>query len=753
MELDQLVRFVERPVRAFLRRRLGISVWDADDEVEDALSVELDNLETWQVGDRLLKARLAGTEGRVAALAEIARGTLPPGVLGEPVIRTVLPTVEGIVAHVPATSTTSVDVKVALKDGRTLRGTVPGVAGDTLLAVTYSRVNPRHRIAAWVRLLALTAAHPGRQFEALTLGRPASNVDATVAIARIPPLDAQEALDHLEVLLDLYDRGMREPPPLACLTSAAYAAAARAGGDPYKAACAQWESGQFPKEDVEPEHRLVLGELSLDELLDEHARADEVGTYWDQDEHHSVRSLGAALVDGAPAVRGGDAPMSRSISAARCPPASRCSRRAPARARPTRSPRSRPATWRTARRWSKLLLVTFTRMATGGAARARPGAAGELRARVADRRGGRGPARQVPGRSSRWRYGGRGSSSALADFDAATIATIHGFCQEVLGGLGIAGDVERDVEFLEDVSDLVEEVVDDLYVRRFHKQGQPAFTREEAGRIARLAVENPTAPIEPRDTSDDSKPAMRARLADAVRRELELRKQRAAVMTYDDLLTRLDATLAGPGGPVVVRRLRERFKVVLVDEFQDTDPVQWSIVRRAFARRHAGADRRPEAGHLLVPRRRRLRVPGGGARGGDAGHARRQLAQRPGADRRLRRAVRRRAPRPRGHRLPRRDGRQRATRACPAPARRCGSASCTATSRGSISRRAAGTPRRAPHVRTSPRTSPPTSCGCWTRTRASARSPSGPAMSRCWCRRTAPRHSSATRSTRSRSPP
>jgi exodeoxyribonuclease V gamma subunit len=284
VELDQLVRFVERPVRAFLRRRLGISVWDADDEVEDALPVELDNLETWQVGDRLLKARLAGAEGRVAALAEIARGTLPPGVLGEPVIRTVLPTVEGIVAHVPATSTTSVDVKVALKDGRTLRGTVPGVAGDTLLTVTYSRVNPRHRIAAWVRLLALTAAHPGRQFEALTLGRPSSNVDATVAIARIPPIDAHEALDHLEVLLDLYDRGMREPPPLACLTSAAYAAAARAGGDPVKAACAQWESGPFPKEDVEPEHRLVVGELSLDELLDEHARADEVGTYWDQDE-------------------------------------------------------------------------------------------------------------------------------------------------------------------------------------------------------------------------------------------------------------------------------------------------------------------------------------------------------------------------------------------------------------------------------------------------------------------------------------
>ena len=43
---------------------------------------------------------------------------------------------------------------------------------------------------------------------------------------------------------------------------------------------------------------------------------------------------------------------------------------------------------------------------------------------------------------------------ALADFDAATIATTHGFCQEVLGGLGVAGDVERDSEFVEDVTDL-----------------------------------------------------------------------------------------------------------------------------------------------------------------------------------------------------------------------------------------------------------------------------------------------------------
>ena len=54
-------------------------------------------------------------------------------------------------------------------------------------------------------------------------------------------------------------------------------------------------------------------------------------------------------------------------------------------------------------------------------------------------------------------------------------------------------------------------------------------------------------------------------------------------MTYDDLLTRLRRRRSrGPAAPAAAARLRERYRVVLVDEFQDTDPVQWDIMRRAF---------------------------------------------------------------------------------------------------------------------------------------------------------------------------
>ncbi len=242
----------------------------------------------------------------------------------------------------------------------------------------------------------------------------------------------------------------------------------------------------------------------------------------------------------------------------------------------------------------RLLLITFTRMATG-----------ELRDRVRERLVGCEQALSAILAGASDTYGdpvvsllATGDAAdvelrrdrlarAVADFDAATIATTHGFCQEVLAELGTVGDLDRETAFVEDVSDLLEQALDDLYVRRFHRRervGGPPIKRAEALKIARAAVDNPMAELEPREEPTDSTAAMRYRLARAVRAELEQRKRRLAIMTYDDLLTRLKDTLDGPSGEAARERLRSRFDVVLVDEFQDTDPIQWQILDRAFAK-------------------------------------------------------------------------------------------------------------------------------------------------------------------------
>jgi exodeoxyribonuclease V gamma subunit len=308
IEIDDLVRFGRHPVRAFLRRRLRISVADYSDEIADDLSVELDGLGKWGVGQRLLDARLAGIDGRTAILAEIARGTLPPGVLGQPVIDAVFPIVGAIVAEaeqrVAATgATASIDVRVHLPDGRLLSGTVPDVSGDVLRTVTYSRIAAKHRMTSWIRLLALTAAHPQRAFEAVTIGRAGT---AGVGIAHIPPLAPDPAGRHeaamleLATLIDLYDRGLREPLALYCATSAAYAEAVRSGSDPVGAAAGAWNSGyNRDREDKELEHQFVLGGVrTFEELLEERPPADERGAGWERTEPPRVGRCARRMWDG-----------------------------------------------------------------------------------------------------------------------------------------------------------------------------------------------------------------------------------------------------------------------------------------------------------------------------------------------------------------------------------------------------------------------------------------------------------------------
>jgi exodeoxyribonuclease V beta subunit len=174
---------------------------------------------------------------------------------------------------------------------------------------------------------------------------------------------------------------------------------------------------------------------------------------------------------------------------------------------------------------------------------------------------------------------------ALAVFDAATVTTTHGFCQQVLLTLGTAGDYDSGAALIENIGDLVSEVADDLYLRKWgcHNSGKADLTPKEFQELAFDAAKDPATLLLPDDPAVDGMPGMRARIAAAVRAEVDLRKRRQRLIDYDDMLIRLNNTLTDPGsGPVACRRLRDRYRVVLVDEFQDTDPVQWSILRHAF---------------------------------------------------------------------------------------------------------------------------------------------------------------------------
>lgn len=195
---------------------------------------------------------------------------------------------------------------------------------------------------------------------------------------------------------------------------------------------------------------------------------------------------------------------------------------------------------------------------------------GELVALLLD-----GSADEVAARRTRLR-------SALSNLDAATIATTHQFCQQVLRSLGVAGTTDASATLVEDLDDLLVEVVDDIYLRGFMAETRPPlFSRGDALAIARRVVDDTHAALRPTIAERGSAPDRRVRFAQAVRAEMDVRKRRLQVMHYNDLLSQLAQALEEEDSPARAR-MRSRWRVVLVDEFQDTDPVQWQVLDRAF---------------------------------------------------------------------------------------------------------------------------------------------------------------------------
>jgi exodeoxyribonuclease V gamma subunit len=290
IELERLVSFLGHPVRGFLRQRLGIGVNLRVREIEDGLPLELSALEIWEIGGRLLSARLSGTQAPAALAAERARGAVPPGLIGEGRLNEIAGLVEQVMtaAHdvldLDAEQQT-LDARVPLGDGRLIGGTISGLYGDVLQHVGFSRISPRQRLGAWARLLVLTAAFPDRTFAAVNVGRarkgvsPRFGVSVTRVVSPSGPSSAQERGDwartELCKLIDLFDRGLREPLPLYCETSAELVS--QPVGSARRRADAAWTSGfEKPREDSEEEHVRVLGAVrSFADLLEETPREGE----------------------------------------------------------------------------------------------------------------------------------------------------------------------------------------------------------------------------------------------------------------------------------------------------------------------------------------------------------------------------------------------------------------------------------------------------------------------------------------------
>ncbi len=229
----------------------------------------------------------------------------------------------------------------------------------------------------------------------------------------------------------------------------------------------------------------------------------------------------------------------------------------------------------------QILLVTFTEKA-----------AGDLRARLRTRLvtvACENPALRI----------------ALDQFDQAPIFTIHAFCQRVLQDYALEQGIDFQHELVNDQELLPMLLADvqrknwaatfgdrlEVVLRKanYHRESAQAWNDNVLDVARQYLPESGhglrPAPIPDWWLQDDLADASHQLVVSTLGwlcEELRRYKIDRGLISFNDMLVRLNQSLDPSRGGALAKLLRERFRVAIVDEFQDTDPIQWSMLQRVF---------------------------------------------------------------------------------------------------------------------------------------------------------------------------
>ncbi|HOD25414.1 MAG TPA: UvrD-helicase domain-containing protein, partial [Polyangiaceae bacterium] len=189
-------------------------------------------------------------------------------------------------------------------------------------------------------------------------------------------------------------------------------------------------------------------------------------------------------------------------------------------------------------------------------------------------------------------------AAAQESFDACLISTIHGFCQRMLQHYAFEAQTDFDLTLMGDEPELAERLVDDwlsseLYgvdaSRYEFLVNQCGFTRDTLLAIATVALREPDMTVVPTDPllAEGSPAWHRVRFVKWLRSEYDEVHRKRRTQSYIDLMRNLvrvlDKKKSDPSRCSLLQAVQHRYKVALIDEFQDTDAMQWKIFRTLFS--------------------------------------------------------------------------------------------------------------------------------------------------------------------------
>ena len=190
------------------------------------------------------------------------------------------------------------------------------------------------------------------------------------------------------------------------------------------------------------------------------------------------------------------------------------------------------------------------------------------------------------GRKSRLR-------DAISGIDSATITTIHGFFQQALREVGLRSADSASSEVAQGKDSLGKQILRDELVTMFaagEVSLMDALPDKTPNDLEKAILEiikglnsNISATAAP-EGDENSLAHAWSSFINQIRKKINDQRISSGTLSFDDLITGL-RDLLNPENPLsadVINGMRTRYRLVLIDEFQDTDDTQWDIFSKIF---------------------------------------------------------------------------------------------------------------------------------------------------------------------------
>ena len=207
IDLSRLRRFLAHPVAYFFKYRLHIFLQEQQIN-EDEETFALNGLQVWQLKDRLAGDWINGFNTSHETLR--AEGLLPHGVFAAAAFSKVQEQCEDLLDQLAGYQNISSEPRhiiLQLAEGQQLSGQVSYLPGKGLLHFSPSALKGKALLGLWVEHLALCAAGVLQEEESSVL----ISRDASL---RFKPLELADAMQQLQIYVNLYQQGMQRPLPI-----------------------------------------------------------------------------------------------------------------------------------------------------------------------------------------------------------------------------------------------------------------------------------------------------------------------------------------------------------------------------------------------------------------------------------------------------------------------------------------------------------------------------------------------------------